>query len=119
MMTTTDTPTPLSLAVRALELPVLIEQAEDELLAEEECLARCKQELEDLEAYWLTVPESPIDGKTEAVRKAQLLTRTRPKVGEVTMAEQARNRARVRLHRLENERKSIAVVAQLLGRESE
>jgi hypothetical protein len=115
-MTTTDTPTPASLAHRALELPALIEAAEDEVLAEEVQLSRYEMELEELEAFWLTQPDCPIDGKNEATRKAQLYARTHTKHAEIVTAEQARDRARVRLHRLQAEAQAIRTAARLLDR---
>ena len=104
---------------RLLQLPELIERAEQEVIEVHENMISAKEALDELEAMLILGQlHLKIDGKSAEQRQAQVLQATRDERSVLATDERALAVKRAELSRLKNELKAYSVVASLMTGEA-
>ncbi len=105
----------IKLAERLLELPKLIDIAENDVFAATKALEDAKANLQEQQDGLLT--SGAIDGKNAEIRAAQMREETRVELFAVANAEVGVREETRQLNFLNNELKALRSVAHLLGGE--
>ena len=104
---------------RLLQLPELIERAEQDVIEIHENLTAAKEALDELEAMLILGQSSiKIDGKNAEQRQAQVFQATVDERSVLATDERALAVKRAELSRLKNELKAYSVVASLMAGEA-
>lgn len=99
-----------ALLSEALVLPDHLKEVEERLLILTRAALRAKERLRDREAC-LTLDESVVNGRTEAIRAAQVRALTCEDRAKLDLAEEARDKAAVEFRHLERRWQTLLALA--------